>query len=132
MGRSEMRANVRMKVNLQSALMLAAGLGIIYVSWRAWLGIKRAAQEAGRIAAQTGEDVRGFVTGETTRRFLEAPLPTFAQTRNIDPLIAYFDREGNTNAARQAAAAAGWTTAEVNYAVTAWAASKRRETGDWY
>lgn len=62
-------------------------------------------------------DAGGFVK--------EAPnsgrIVNYVGLRNIDPLIAYFIKVGNTYAARQSATAQGWTLDEISLSVLAMA-----------
>lgn len=138
-------------------LMLAAVAGLGWLGWRAYRGAADAAAGVGG-AIGRGWDAIAATAGEMVDSVLDAPaalvegrsifsdpaaggfvkeaapatVPNWSNTRNIDPLMAYFSQWGNTAAARAEASRAGWTDQEIAYAVAAWAANQRQAAGDWY
>lgn len=81
-----------------------------------------AVEEAGRsvvegTSAISDPDGGGFVTTAPDA----GRIVDYSRNRDIDPLIAYFVKWGNTAAARAQAYKAGWTSDEVSLAVLAMA-----------
>lgn len=76
-----------------------------------------AADAAEKVLAEVEEAFNLFPNGVQPGAGAAAKLPDWTRTRDITPLIAYFQANGNRGATRASALAAGWTEHEISLAV---------------